>query len=513
MLNSVDFSGRPFHFIGIGGIGMSALAYVLAKRNLPVSGSDICLNHITQRLQDQGAHVFWSQDAANLEFYRLNGASPQSVTAVSSTGAIANGTTFQPTTSTKLPVAVSDHDSDRLLPQVICSTAINPTNPEYRAALELGCPIFHRSDVLARLMQDYRSIAVAGTHGKTTTSSMLGYLLLQAGLDPTIVVGGEVNAWNGNAYVGNGPYLVAEADESDGSLVKLAAEIGVITNIELDHPDHYSNLDEVVKIFKTFTERCKILVACLDCTTVSRDLKPTISYSLDPAMGADYSVENPVYKAGETTATVLERGKPLGQLTLKLLGKHNLSNALAVVAIGRLLGLEFSQIASILVSFEGARRRFERRGEYNGILVVDDYAHHPSEIQVTLAAARIQADAAGKQGRLVAVFQPHRYSRTQAFLSEFATSFGEADLVITTDIYGASEANAGDMNGPKVADAIASHHPHVVYQPTLPDVMDYLKATLVPGDLVLFLGAGNLNRIIPDLLSYYQSVEDARAAL
>ncbi|WP_416674685.1 UDP-N-acetylmuramate--L-alanine ligase [Egbenema bharatensis] len=470
MLNSVDFGGRPFHFIGIGGIGMSALAYVLTQRELPVSGSDLSLNHITQRLQELGAHIFWSQNASNLD----------------------------------------GHEGGQL-PQVICSTAINPANAEYQAALTLGCPIFHRSDLLSALMGEYQGIAIAGTHGKTTTSSMVGYLLLEAGLDPTIVVGGEVNAWGGNAHVGKGPHFVAEADESDGSLVKLAPYIGVVTNIELDHPDHYADLDQVIDIFQTFAGQCRTLVGCIDCANVRSALKPTITYSLNPDLGADYTVDQVVYQSSGTLAQVWERGARLGQLKLQVLGEHNLSNALATIAIGRQLGLEFEQIASILESFEGARRRFERRGEYNDILFIDDYAHHPSEIQVTLAAARLRAQAVDRQRRVVAVFQPHRYSRTQVFLEDFAQSFGNADLVITTDIYSAGEPNAGQMTGQDVAEAIGAYHPQVIYQPTLQAVTAYLMEVLLPGDLVLFLGAGNLNRVIPDLAAHYQRIEQTKS--
>jgi UDP-N-acetylmuramate--alanine ligase len=505
MLNPVDFSGRPFHFIGVGGIGMSALAYILAKRKLPVSGSDICLNHITQRLQEQNVHIFWNQDAANLRFFQPNqrlsasDGSPQE-TGNNSNGHGAKGTEQQQLDSKKLQAA---------LPQVICSTAIDPeSNSEYRAALELGCPIFHRSDLLAALMQDYQSVAVAGTHGKTTTSSMISYLLLKAGLDPTIVVGGEVAAWKGNARLGEGPYLVAEADESDGSLVKFSAHIGVITNIELDHPDHYSSLDEVVTTFETFSQQCKTLVGCLDCDTVRHRLKPAIGYSLQPELQADYTATDIVYHPNRTEAQVWERGKRLGELKLKLLGQHNLSNALAVIAVGRLLGLKFETIAPILETFEGARRRFELRGEQNNILLVDDYAHHPSEIQATLTAARLQAAASDPlPRRVIAVFQPHRYSRTLTFLPEFARSFGDADLVVTMEIYSAGETKLEQVSGQHLANAIAMHHPRVVYQPTLPEVYAYLIETLAPGDLVLFLGAGNLNQVIPQLNAYYQQTD------
>jgi len=497
MLNSIDFSGKPFHFIGIGGIGMSALAYVLAKRKLPVSGSDLRLNPITERLQSLGVQVVWQQDATYLE-QRAAVSNPWG----------------QPA------------DSDRPLadlPQVICSTAIAAGNAEYQAAVALGCPIFHRSELLAALMQEYQSIAVAGTHGKTTTSSLIGYLLWRAELDPTVIVGGEVSAWGGNARVGAGPYLVAEADESDGSLTRFSPAIGIITNIELDHPDHYQSLAQVVTTFQTFAHQCQTVIGCIDCPTVREYCPPSISYSLDPSLGATYSVDAVQYRASGTQARVWERGQVLGTLSLRLLGSHNLSNALAAVAVGRLLGLEFAPIARILGEFAGTRRRFEHRGTAAGIVFIDDYAHHPSELRATLAAARLQlgnpiatvsrdettplldkTDAAVIQ-RVVAVFQPHRYSRTQAFLADFAQAFGDADQVVLTDIYSAGETNSGKITGPQVATLLQDHHPQVVYQPSLAAVTTYLRQTLTAGDLVLFLGAGNLNQVIPDLVAYFQT--------
>ncbi len=476
MSNSIDFSGRPFHFIGIGGIGMSALAYVLTKRQLPVSGSDLRANHITHKLESLGAHIFSKQEANNLEFFLPEVAADAVLL----------------TSPEKLSAAKTT------LPQVICSTAINANNLEYKAALELGCPIWHRSDVLAALIADYYSIAVAGTHGKTTTSSMIGYMLLQAGLDPTILVGGEVKAWEGNARMGESRYLVAEADESDGSLVKHAPEIGIITNIELDHPDHYETLEEVVDTFQTFAQGCKTLVGSIDCETVRYRLKPTISYSLYPEKGADYTVTNIDYRADGTTALVWEKGKALGLLNLQLLSHHNLSNSLAAVAVGRVLGLEFGEIAQGIATFEGARRRFEFRGEAAGVTFIDDYAHHPSEIRATLAAARLQARPGQ---RVVAIFQPHRYTRTLTFLEEFAESFTHADLVVLTDIYSAGEPDLGQVSGEDLATAISKHNPQVVYQQTLALVSEFLLQNLRSGDLALFLGAGNLNQAIPELIT------------
>ncbi len=580
MLNSVDFSGKPFHFIGIGGIGMSALAYVLAKRHLPVSGSDIHSSHITQRLQAVGAHIFGGQDATNIEYFQITGDNRCELLPTTAIG-------ISP--AQELPIVETGNlaflDSGgglpagkrRLgLPQVICSTAINTANSEYRAAIERGCPIFHRSDLLAALIRDYESIAIAGTHGKTTTSSMIGYLLLQAGLDPTIVVGGEVNAWGGNARLGQGPYLVAEADESDGSLVNLSATIGVITNIELDHPDHYETLEQVINTFQIFAQRCKTVVGCIDDVIVRDSLQPTISYSLQRNSGADYAVDEVTYGADGTRARVWERGNILGQLNLKLLGKHNLSNALAAVAVGRKLGLDFKAIALAIATFEGARRRFELRGECNGILFVDDYAHHPSEISATLAAARLHVETTDKgqsspvatnknsalssprygsshahpngevlraskvaaqelagqttegqkmekEGigdilstpgalktvkRIVAIFQPHRYSRARTFLQEFAQSFGNADIVVVTDIYSAGEPKSDQVTSAQVAELIATHHPRVYYQPSLSSVCQFLTSILSPGDLALFLGAGNLNQIIPQVMAFYQKTEE-----
>lgn len=506
MLNSVDFSGRPFHFIGIGGIGMSALAYVLTKRKLPVSGSDVRLSHITARLQELGAHIFSSQDASNLEFFKSHlDDSLEPASAGVSVASAGVATVDFPKKS-----RLTSSQAASLLPQVVCSTAINPANPEYRAAIELGCPIFHRSDLLAALIQDYQSIAVAGTHGKTTTSSLIGYILLKAGVDPTIIVGGEVNAWEGNARVGSGDYLVAEADESDGSLVKFSPYLGIITNIELDHPDHYSSLEQVVETFQTFASRCHTLIGSIDCETVRDRLAPSISYSLSMDSGADYTVDQVTYRADGTIARVWERGELLGLLKVTLLGKHNLSNALAGVAVGRLLGLEFSVIADAIATFEGARRRFERRGEFNNVLFIDDYAHHPSEIQVTLAAARLQAARTSPPQRVIAVFQPHRYSRTLTFLPEFARSFGDADLVVVSDIYSAGEPNLDQISGQQVANLIANHNPNVHYQPSLQEISSFLNNTLAPGDLAIFLGAGNLNQVIPELMAYQEGTQQKR---
>jgi UDP-N-acetylmuramate--alanine ligase len=450
MLSPVDFSGRPFHFVGIGGIGMSAIAYILAKQGFTVSGSDLSSNRITQKLQDLGVKVFEGHHTDNIDLASA--------------------------------------------PQVVCSTAINQQNPEFQIALANGLPVLHRSDLLAALIEQFQAIAVAGTHGKTTTSSLVGFLLLKAGLDPSIIIGGEVSAWNGNARLGSGKYLVAEADESDGTLVKFLSHIGIITNIELDHPDHYQNLEQVVEIFQAFAKRCEVVIGCIDCPNVKANIHADITYSLSDRT-ADYTVSDVQYTPSDTQAVVIERGKTLGQISLGLLGKHNLSNALAAIAVARYVGIEWQAIADALPDCIGASRRFEIKGVHNRITFVDDYAHHPSEIIATLASARQQ----NTTSRVVAIFQPHRYSRTFRFLEEFSHSFTDADMVIVTDIYAASETNDGKITGVQVAEAIASVHAlsaQVHYLPTLKDVQAFLVKNLQAGDLAVFLGAGNLNQAI-----------------
>ncbi|MEM6449165.1 MAG: UDP-N-acetylmuramate--L-alanine ligase [Cyanobacteria bacterium P01_D01_bin.105] len=478
MLNSVDFSGRPFHFIGIGGIGMSALAHVLASRGLPVSGSDLRLSHITKRLEAKGAHIFNQQQAENLAFFTGQG-SPD-----------------------------SSGGRSQVLPQVVCSTAIGESNAEYKEAIAIGCPIFHRSDILAALMNERKGIAIAGTHGKTTTSSIVGYLLFKAGVDPTIIIGGEVSTWEGNAYVGESDYVVAEADESDGSLVKLSSHIGVITNIEMDHPDHYSSLDQIVDIFDRFASQCASIVGCWDCPTVRDRIKCDVSYSLNPAAGADYLATNVREQASGTVATIWERGEQLGDITIPLLGAHNLANALGAIAVARLLGVSFETLALYMPGFGGAKRRFEHRGFFNDILFIDDYAHHPSEIKATLAAAQVQRKeplASGQERRVIAVFQPHRYSRAQTLLHEFAESFADSDRVLVSDIYSAGETNKSGITAESLVNAIQVHQPNTEYGGDLSSVKQILKTTLTPGDIVIFLTAGNLNQMIPDVMEAYIS--------
>ena len=492
-VSKVDLTGKPFHFIGIGGIGMSALAQIVAQRGLPVSGSDLRSSHITERLEALGVKIFYRQEAANLDFFVPS--NQRQHQALVSTRGKAN----------PLPETEVLRNQPLTLPQVICSTAIAESNLEYQAAVKLGCPIFHRSDLLAALIEQYQSIAVSGTHGKTTTSSLIGYMLFECQVDPTIIVGGEVDAWDGNARSGQGNYLVAEADESDGSLVKHHPGIGVITNIELDHPDKYQDIQEVIDIFQTFSGQCNTLIGCVDDPVIRDELALTLSYGLNPNSGADYTAKNITYHAQGSNSEIWERGVFLGELRLPLLGKHNLNNALAAIAVGREIGLEFTAIAQSIATFEGTKRRFEQRGKVNGITFIDDYAHHPSEIDVTIAAARLRVDGNNALKRVVAIFQPHRYSRTKTFLTEFAQALKDADVIVITDIYSAGEKNTFGISGSDLVEAIATAHNNVHYHPDVDSIDAFIKSEILqPGDLAMFLGAGNLNQAIPKTIALYQ---------
>lgn len=539
-VTKVNLNGKPFHFIGVGGIGMSALAHIVAQRKLPVSGSDLRSSHITARLEALGVKIFPSQSAGNLEFF-INKSQEKPQPLPVSAG-------VQPETSETIH---SLKESD-CLPQVVCSTAIAETNPEYQAAIKLGCPIFHRSDLLAALIEQYQSIAVSGTHGKTTTSSLIGYMLLESNLDPTIIVGGEVDTWDGNARSGQGEYLVAEADESDASLVKHHPSIGVITNIELDHPDRYKDIQEVISVFQTFASQCNILIGCIDDPIIKEELPLTISYSLNPDLKADYTAKNISYDSQGSKAEIWEKGQCLGQLELPMLGEHNLSNALAAIAVGREVGLEFNTIAQSLATFGGTKRRFEQKGKVNNIIFIDDYAHHPREIQVTLDAAKLRVNGNNSLQRVVAIFQPHRYSRTHTFLTEFAAALQTADVVVITDIYSAGEKNTYGISGEDLVKEIARQsvasqrvvlkdtaphmgvspivatdegggvpplegtalkhslpivegavkHKNVYYHPSVNSIPEFLQSEILqPGDLAMFLGAGNLNQSIPQTIS------------
>lgn len=436
------------HFVGIGGAGMSAIAKVLLAKGYAVSGSDIARSETIHRLQQLGAQIIIGHDAANIA------------------GAEA----------------------------IVVSTAIAGSNPEIAAAKAQGLPIYHRSEMVAALMDERRGIAVAGAHGKTTTTSMIALMLEKTGLDPTIIIGGDIDYLNGNAKLGGGEWLVAEADESDASFLKLNPEVAVVTNIENDHMDHYGTMDNILAAFTAFLGKLPpekgLAVLCFDNGHV-RDIAPRcgrkyISYALDA--DADYTAADIVSRGTATSYLIRHRGQPLGRVEINVPGRHNVANSLAAVVVGLHAGLSFEQVAAGLGHFQGVKRRFQTKGRVGGVWVVDDYAHHPTEIATTLQAAR---DVNPK--RLICVFQPHRYTRTKFLRHEFGGAFTRADLLILTDVYSAGEAPIPGISGETLKEEVERQTAKpVTYIADKANIARYLSEIVEPGDLVMTMGAGNI---------------------
>jgi len=377
---------------------------------------------------------------------------------------------------------------------VVASTAIPPDNVELVEAKKRGLKIAHRSEMLAWLMRRQKGIAIAGAHGKTTTTSMAALMLEKNELDPTIVIGGELTDIGGNAKLGRGKYIVAEADESDGSFLKLDPFIEVITNIEDDHLDYYKCEENIAAAFREFLAKVPDsgqAVVCLDDPGVRKLLagcdRPCQTYALDNPR-ADYTMRNIRLGGGITSGDVYYHGQYLGALELSVPGKHNLANALAVTAVGRFIGLTMEKIAVALKNFMGAGRRFQLTGEVNGIRVIDDYAHHPTEIKATLKAA-----SQVKSGRVVGVFQPHRYTRTSILGERFGEAFKDADVVIISEIYSAGERPIEGVSAQTIISAIERHDGRTpIYLPTRGEIVEYLARTARPGDMILTMGAGDI---------------------
>jgi UDP-N-acetylmuramate--alanine ligase len=464
------------HFVGIGGIGMSGIAELLANLGYVVSGSDARRSEVTARLESAcGVTVFEGHVAGN----------------------------------------VGDADV------VVYSSAVKRTNPEIAEALRRAIPVIPRAEMLAELMRLRFSIAVAGSHGKTTTTSMIAIVLERAGLDPTAVIGGRLSAFGSNARLGQGTYMVAEADESDRSFLMLLPSIAVMTNIDHEHMDTYGSFDELQRAFVDFANKVPFygsVVACTDdphvravCPSITRRI---VTYGLDePAAAADRPMiggRDVALGAFGGRCTVYRRiggvETVLGRLELAVPGRHNLQNALAAVAVAGELGIEFERVVTTLREFHGAERRFERVGEANGVLVVDDYGHHPTEIAAVLAAARVTLGR-----RLLVAFQPHRYTRTQKLMQEFGPAFADADEVVLTDIYAASEEPIAGVTVEALAESVAraSGRPvRVVKQ--IDRLAADLAAAAQPGDAVLTLGAGSIASVPKRLLAALRERE-ARA--
>jgi UDP-N-acetylmuramate--alanine ligase len=447
---------QQIHFVGIGGSGMSGIAEILLNLGYRVTGSDQKRNDAVERLAELGAKIFIGHAATNIEDAHV----------------------------------------------VVYSSAVSRENVEVQAARQQQIPTIPRAEMLAELMRLKYGIAVAGTHGKTTTTSMVGAVLAEGHYDPTIVVGGRVTSLGSNARLGRGEFLVAEADESDGSFLKLAPTIAVVTTIDAEHLDHYGTLDAIRDAFVAFVNRVPFYgsaVLCLDEPNIQRLIprieKRIITYGLES--GADL-VARRVRLAGMTSRfEVSHRLSLLGELTLQIPGRHNVLNALAAVGVGVDLEIPFAAIQKALAGFSGVQRRFQILGSAGGVTVVDDYGHHPAEIRATLAAAK-----AGFESRVVTVFQPHRFTRTLHLREEFLTAFNLADVLIVMDIYAAGEAAIPGVTAEDLADGIRAHgHRDVTYLGSdRTRVVEHLAEIVRRGDLVIALGAGDVSQLGPELL-------------
>ena len=386
---------------------------------------------------------------------------------------------------------------------VVTSSAISATNPEVEKARERHIPVIMRAEMLAELMRLKKyGIAIAGSHGKTSTTAMVSWILTTGGLDPTIVIGGKVDALGGNAKLGEGDFLVAEADESDGSFLKLSPVLEVVTNIDLEHLDYYRDLDHIKATFLEFIDKVPFYgaaIVCLDDPNIAEVLpeitKRTITYGLTPQ--ADIYGDNLFFKEGRVHFTVKNGGEEIGSLSIAPPGKHNVYNALAAVCVGLELQVPFTTIQAGLQSFAGVQRRMEKKGECKNIIVVDDYGHHPTEIRATLSAIK----EAWPNNRLVVLFQPHRYTRTKALFKEFQTCFHKADLLVMTDIYAASEEPLEGVTSVGLLEAAKKHgQKHTMYMGQVENMAVELMPHLLEGDLVLTLGAGNIVMVGEELL-------------
>jgi UDP-N-acetylmuramate--alanine ligase len=444
------------HFVGIGGIGMSGIAELLLNLGYKVSGSDLKSSEITARLKGLGGIIFEGHAAD-----RIQGADV-----------------------------------------VVISSAVRPANPEVVAARRLSIPVIPRAEMLAELMRLKYSVAVAGAHGKTTTTSIVAAVLASGGLDPTVVIGGKLMSIGTNAVLGKGDFIVAEADESDGSFLRYAPAIAVVTNIDREHLDFYPDLSAIERAFLEFIDRIPfygLAVLCLDNESIQglipRIQKRHTTYGMTSQ--ADFHIRDVAIEGRRSRFNVFRKGKRLGTFVLNLPGVHNVYNATASIAVGVELDIPVERIQAALENIAGVQRRLEVKGEKNGVTVVDDYGHHPTEIKMTLDAAK----ACWPERRVVVVFQPHRYSRTRALFDEFTRAFYQSDVLCVLPIYAAGEDRIEGITGESLAEGIKAHgHKQVVCAESIAAAVTHLRETLVPGDLLLTLGAGDVWKVGAEVL-------------
>ena len=451
---------HKIHFVGIGGIGMSGIAEVLLNEGYSVTGSDLHDSEATARLRSLGARVFIGHQEDNLA--------------------------VNPTV-------------------VVVSTAVKYSNPEVLEARRRQIPVIPRAEMLAELMRTKYGVAVAGSHGKTTTTSMIAHVLSAGGLDPTMVIGGRVRSLGTNAKMGQGQFIVAEADESDGSFLFLAPTLAVVTNMDREHMDYHQTMERLSESFLNFVNKIPfygLAVLCLDNANVQGLLpkvkKRAVTYGL--SADAEFSAQDVKMSGSGVEFAVIHRGRALGTLNLRLLGRHSATNALAVVAVARELEIPFARVADALADFSGIHRRFEVKGEAAGVMVMDDYGHHPAEVRAAVGAIR---DSWKRP--LTVVFQPHRFSRTQDLFDDFVTAFDGADRLILTDIYAAGEDAIAGVSSETLYQAIKKQgHLEVQYIAARDDVVTALRETVKEGDIVLTLGAGDVYKIGEALVAALQ---------
>lgn len=457
MKNQNFTSINHIHFVGIGGIGMSGIAEILHNQGFKITGSDLHQSENTEYLQKIGIEIKIGHSAENIR------------------------------------------GSDVL----VYSSAVNPKeNPETLEAERQGIPVLRRAEMLAEVTRLNYTIAISGTHGKTTTTSMIGFILIKAGFDPTVIVGGRLNTFGGtNARLGKGDWTVVEADEYDRSFLQLLPTIAVVNNIEAEHLDIYQDLNDLQNAFIEFSNKVPfygLIVAGIDDSGVKQILsklrRKIITFGTSKT--AYYRAENIQISEHKTRFDLYQNSRFLGSIKLNVPGIHNVRNALAAISTTQQLGIDLEIIKKALKEFSGVLRRFEIKGERNKILIIDDYAHHPSEIQAVLSAARN-----GWARRIISIFQPHTYSRTQAFYREFASSFDDADILIITDVYPAREKPIQGVSGKLIADsAIEMGHRNVIYEPDLLKIPELIKQIAQENDMVITIGAGNIWKVANTLL-------------
>jgi UDP-N-acetylmuramate--alanine ligase len=440
---------KKLHFVGIGGIGMSGIAEILIDQGFSITGSDRAASDNTERLESLGAKVYIGHDAKNLE--------PE-------------------------------------VDVLVYSSAVAPDNPEVMEARQRKIPVIRRAEMLAEVMRLKYGIGIAGTHGKTTTTSMVSLILMEGGIDPTVIVGGRLHGLAGsNARLGKGDFIVVEADEFDRSFLSIAPTIAVLTTLETDHLDCYRDLEDIKSAFIQFAQKVPFygfVVLCLDEPAL-QDIMPKIkkkiiTYGLNGQ--ADLQAVDIVHKKNVSRFLVVREGQDLGEIELQIPGKHNVQNALAAIAVGLELTVPFEKVKAGIEKFTGVFRRWEVKAELDGITVIDDYAHHPTEIRATLAGAK-----AGWRRRVIGVFQPHLYSRTRDFYDDFGRAFFNADVLVVTDVYPAREEPIQGVTGELIVNAAKQYgHKQVHYVPDKKNLPAFLRSIVQKGDIVITMGAGDI---------------------